>query len=119
MKQLYQLKTTIANPDHDKRRRYGQEAIAEFKAGDKFVIWQREHTYLGASVDFGGPSISGILAGEIISNCEPVQPTTWLDIALVCGGYQSCADDTINQLLKTGVVTADQVAKALNDFLAN
>ena len=117
MKQLYTLKTTIVNPDYDKRFRYGQRSIPEFKAGKTFVVWKTDVSYLGSTIDMGGPSIDGKTAEEIIAHSEPVQPKTWHDVALVCGGYFSCADDTIDQLIKTGIVTPEQVVRALNTFL--
>jgi len=116
MKQLYQLKTTVTNPDYDKRCKYGYRAVAEWEIGRNFTFYPA-HDMSPAMADFGGHNVQGEIAKLLLSHSEPVQANTWADISKVCGGYYHCADDTINQLLKTGIVTPEQVVKALNDFL--
>ena len=117
MKQIYKLTSTIKNPLYDKRCKYGERSIEYFTEGKTFVVWTSKIDSHGDCVDFGGRSIQGKLARDIIANSEPVQARTWHDIGMACGGYQNCADEVIDRLLSDGILSAEQVAKALNDFL--
>ena len=115
IKQLHKLTKNIVNPEYDRRCKYGTKAIAEFQTGKAFAVWSTDSV---ASVNFDGRFIDRKLAELLIANSEPVQADKWHDIALACGGYNNCADDVIDELIAAGIVTPEQVTKALTSFLS-
>jgi hypothetical protein len=62
--------------------------------------------------------VSGTFAEILMANSEECQPTTWKDLSLSVGGYEHLASDVLEELLSSGVVSIDQVKKALTDYLA-
>jgi hypothetical protein len=116
-KQIYKLATHVKNPDFDKRRAHGYRALPAFDQGTTFAVYEADERS-PTMIDLGTCHISGKLADLLVSQAHPVEPTTWHDIGLTCGGYGNCASDVIDQLLRSGAVTPQQVTQALNQFLS-
>lgn len=127
----YRLLSDIKNPEFDGRCRYGAKSIKTFIQGMVFQgrIAQRDDSVkVGSDEWYRGfePAyacgklwhLSGSLAETLISNSEECEPSTWKDLSLSMGGYEHLASDTLEELLSSGVLSIEQVKKALTDYLA-
>lgn len=127
----YRLLSDIKNPEFDGRCRYGAKSIKTFIQG---TVFQGRETKRDDSVEVGSEAwylgfspayacgrtwhVSGTFAETLMANSEECQPTTWKDLSLSVGGYEHLASDVLEELLSSGVVSIDQVKKALTDYLA-
>lgn len=112
-----ELKVSVENPAYDRRRKHGSDAVETFKAGTRFLL----HFYgpndgvlagLPHSAQLVKPDVwvdSGQLVKLFFASSVPVEPSSFADLKLI---NQVDAEETLTQLLKDGVVTAQQVAEA-------
>jgi len=119
----YRLLKDIDNPEHDKRCAYGYRQYDVFKAGTFFEgypahldVNQRFNSAYVRSKEWS--HLGGDVAALIIGNSQETEPTTWHEIATLDGGYHHFSDEVIEQLLKHGDVTLDQVKIALAKCLS-
>ncbi len=117
MKELRQLTKTVINPNHDKRRRYGEDARAEFKNGGKFV-YETSQDWLGQRVCFilnSGKTlyVSRELEREFLENSEVIQPICWHDVQALFGGYE---EDVLDYLIKSKKISIDELKNIISDL---
>jgi len=120
----YRLLKDIANPEYDRRCSYGYRQFEFFKAG---TFFEGRLAHLDANHRFEADyarckawsSLHGDVAALVISNSEEAEPTNWHEVATLDGGFHHFADEVLEQLLKDGNVTLQQVKDALTKCLAD
>jgi hypothetical protein len=118
----YRLLKDIKNPDHDKRCAYGYKRHTTFKAGTFFEgkpLTTEEQVWRGSAFisckEWG--HIGGDLASLLIGSSTESQAINWHEIATSDGGCHHMADDVLENLIREGVLTINQVKLALNNCL--
>jgi hypothetical protein len=119
----YRLLKDIQNPDHDKRCSYGYKKTPTFKAGTFFEgkpVSIEENAWRSAAFlsckDWG--HVNGDLAALLIGSSTESDPTNWHELAVIDGGCHHMADDVLENLIKNGILTIDQVTSALTSCLS-
>jgi len=110
---LMALTGTIANPIYDARSRRGIKAVKSFDEGARFT--------LGASADGGvginfyqmedAASDAALIVAAVLASAKPVQPESYSEIAAT-SPQTFGADRVLDQLFKSGKVTADTIRNA-------
>lgn len=119
-KQLREVKTAVRNPTHDKRKRYGADAIAEIAVGQRFFVCEtrdgldsictaERDTHLG----YVHPGVADNLGHLLIANSVPVDPVTVREaIAAETGCHRDyLAAEILQRLVAGGFVSMLQVVR--------
>lgn len=120
----YRLSKDIANPEYDKRCKYGIKQYATFKAGTFFegkpinvpADYLRVEAAYACNKDW---HIQGDTAALLIDNSVESEPNTWDEIAIIGGAWHHMAGDVVQAMLDNGIVSIDQVKAALNQSISN
>jgi hypothetical protein len=120
----YRLLKDIDNPEYDRRCSYGYRQYEFFKAG---TFFEGRSAHLDANQRFNAAyarskawsSLHGDVAALVIGNSEEAEPTNWHEVATLDGGHHHFADEVLEQLLKDGIVTLEQVKDALSKCLSD
>lgn len=118
----YKLLKDIENPEHDKRCNYGYRQYDVFKAG---TFFEGHPAYLGENNRFepayarckAWSHMSGDIAALVVGNSAETEPSNWNEIATLDGGFHHFANEVIEQLLRVGDVSLEQVKAALAECL--
>ena len=120
----YRLLKDIDNPEYDKRCNYGHRKLPAYKAGTFFEGRKASRDDDGSfdPAHIFSPEwrfLTGDIAALIIGNSEPAEPSNWHEVATSNGGHHHFADDVLEQLIKDGLVTLEQVKVSLDKCLEN
>lgn len=120
----YRLLKDVANPEHDKRCKYGFKQYPIFKAG---ILFEGRPISVDSETSRVDPAyvcnsdwhIQGDIAALLIGNAIESEPNTWTEIAIIGGTWNHMAGDVIQVMLDNGIVSIDQVKAALNQSINN
>jgi len=123
------LTQDIANPTHDRRCKYGLEAVPVFKAGEAFVVIEPRNP------DYSGEIFVNRVSGRRLANAVRVrelqqlvlahsvdsEPRTLKEILAAAtdpNSYEYEAFAVLSELLKRGTVSADLIKIIAQDLAA-
>lgn len=111
----------------DKRKRYGLEAIGKITAGEVFQFRNEDIVRkTNAHVEFGGPNGDKYgkslwepeLIEEVLTKSQPKPAATPKEVFMMHNlPFDRCADEIINTLVQTGVITLKQVDGAISAWV--
>lgn len=119
--QCRRLTVDIANPQHDRRRRYGADAVASFPAGAFFTYFPTvdvPHVGRFASsahiiIDGNDKMVSSSVADALFAASVSASPETANESLLAAGTYTHNADTVLQKLLDRCLITPQQIMDAV------
>jgi hypothetical protein len=118
------LTCDVYNPDHDKRVRYGANAIEVLKEGTALYEFTTHPTdkYTPGSISFyrSGDRSDNVYTVKgfgkaLLDNSVISEPRSWRERVRFATGFNTYPNIIIDQLIESGVVTPEQVEQAARD----
>jgi hypothetical protein len=121
--QAFITTAVVKNPSHDRRKKYGPEALDKLPAGTVLFSLNAMRQYEGADVtdrsyyNASGTSVAGPqtkFAKEITKNVKDFEPTAWQHLLIFKYGAITKTQlvDLVTELVDTNAITIGQLLRA-------
>lgn len=110
----YRLTKTVRNPHHDKRCKYGEDAVTEVKENTVVFVFEGDGTSAPSVYNARGKSIARRydFVKQILANVEAYEPTHWREQLVFQAGSDFPLCEVVDELVKAGRVTPGQILEA-------